>query len=253
MAIDVLDGPVVLVGHSYDGVVISEAGNHPKVAALVYIAAFVPDKGESVSSLIADPALRCRRSCRPRTVSCSWTARSSRTPSPDVPVELAEFMADSQVPWGVDAPIGAVAEPAWRVKPSWYLVATHDRMIPPPAQRAMSERAGSQVVEVPGSHAVYVSRPDEVAALIKRAAGLSVGPAGATGLASLAPQQREIAMLAAAGLTSKQIGERLPLPAHRLHPPAPALPQAGRGLPRRTARRVGGRRRLTTAVGRSRR
>ncbi|MFK0112663.1 alpha/beta fold hydrolase [Streptomyces sp. NPDC091217] len=174
MAIDAQDGPVVLVGHSYGGVVISEAGNHPKVAALVYIAAFAPDKGESVSSLIADPAPGAPvPPILPPQDGFLFLDREEFADSfaGDVPVELAEFMADSQVPWGVDALNGAVTEPAWRVKPSWYLVATDDRMIPPPAQRAMSERAGSQVVEVPGSHAVYVSRPDEVAALIKRAAG----------------------------------------------------------------------------------
>ena len=79
-------------------------------------------------------------------------------------------MADSQVPWGVEALNGAVTEPAWRSKPSWYLVATDDRMIPPPAQRAMSERAGATVVEAPGSHSIYVSQPATTADLIKRAA-----------------------------------------------------------------------------------
>jgi pimeloyl-ACP methyl ester carboxylesterase len=79
-------------------------------------------------------------------------------------------MADSQVPWGVEALSGAITQPAWRTKPSWYLIATADRMIPPPAQRFMSERAGSTVVEAAGSHAIYVSQPDAVAALIKRAA-----------------------------------------------------------------------------------
>ena len=88
----------------------------------------------------------------------------------DVDAEQAAFMADSQVPWGVDALGGAISEPAWRSKPSWYLVATDDRMIPPPAQRAMAERAGSTVVEVPGSHAIYVSQPAAVAELIEQAA-----------------------------------------------------------------------------------
>ena len=93
----------------------------------------------------------------------------------DVDVERAEFMADSQVPWGVEALSGTISEPAWRSKPSWYLVATDDKMIPPPAQRFMSERAGSTVVEAPGSHAIYVSKPNAVAALIKKAAqGIAV-------------------------------------------------------------------------------
>ena len=88
----------------------------------------------------------------------------------DVSRRQAAFMADSQVPWGVEALGGTISEPAWRSKPSWYLVATEDRMIPPPAQRSMSERAGSTVVEQPGSHAIYVSKPDVVADLIGQAA-----------------------------------------------------------------------------------
>ena len=172
-ALDAQDGPAVLVGHSYGGAVISEAGNHPKVAALVYVAAFAPDKGESVNSLIADPPPGAPvPPILPPQDGFLFLDRERFADSfaGDVPAEVAAFMADSQVPWGVDALGGAVTEPAWRVKPSWYLVATDDRMIPPPAQRAMSERAGAQVVEVSGSHAVYVSKPAEVAALIRRAA-----------------------------------------------------------------------------------
>ncbi|MFE5024036.1 alpha/beta hydrolase [Streptomyces sp. NPDC056656] len=171
--IDVQDGPVVLVGHSYGGAVISEAGNHPKVASLVYIAAFAPDKGESVNTLIADPppGAPVPPILPPRDGFLLLDREKfAGSFAGDVPAEQAAFLADSQVPWGVDALSGAVAEPAWRVKPSWYLIATDDRMIPPPAQRAMSERAGSQVVEVAGSHAVYVSQPAQVAALIRRAA-----------------------------------------------------------------------------------
>ncbi|MER5515866.1 alpha/beta hydrolase [Streptomyces sp. NPDC002763] len=173
MVLDAQDGPVVLVGHSYGGAVISEAGSHPKVAALVYVAAFAPDKGESVSTLIADPPPGAPvPPILPPRDGFLFLDREKFADSfaADVPAELAAFMADSQVPWGLDALNGAVSEPAWRVKPSWYLVATDDRMIPPPAQRAMSERAGSTVVEVPGSHSVYVSRPDAVADLIKQAA-----------------------------------------------------------------------------------
>ena len=174
LILDGLDGPAVLVGHSYGGAVITEAGNHPNVAALVYITAFAPDKGESVNSLIADPppgAPQSRRSCRRGTGSCSSTGTSSRPRSPaDVPAAQAAFMADSQVPWGVDALGGAITEPAWRTKPSWYLVATDDRMIPPPAQRAMAERTGATVSETPGSHAIYVSNPAAVAAVIAQAA-----------------------------------------------------------------------------------
>jgi len=88
----------------------------------------------------------------------------------DVDAEKAAFMADSQVPWGVEALSGKISEPAWKTKPSWYLIVTDDKMIPPDAQRFMSKRAGSTVVEVKGSHAIYVSQPEAVAALIEQAA-----------------------------------------------------------------------------------
>jgi pimeloyl-ACP methyl ester carboxylesterase len=165
--------PVILVGHSYGGAVITEAGNDPKVAALVYIAAFAPDKGESVASLIKDPPPGAPvPPIQPAGEGFLLLdkARFRESFAADVKVDKAEFMANSQVPWGVDALNGAITEPAWRSKPSWYLVATNDRMIPPPAQRAMSKRAGSTVVEVEGSHAVYVSKPQAVASLIKSAA-----------------------------------------------------------------------------------
>jgi pimeloyl-ACP methyl ester carboxylesterase len=171
--LDGLDGPAVLVGHSYGGVVITEAGNHPHVAALAYIAAFAPDKGESVSSLIADPApgAPVPPILPPRNGYLFLDRdRFAASFAADVPEAAAAFMADSQVPWGVDALEGSVSEPAWQTKPSWYLVATDDRMIPPAAQRAMSERAGATVTETPGSHAVYVSRPAVVAAVIAQAA-----------------------------------------------------------------------------------
>ncbi|MER6202290.1 alpha/beta hydrolase [Streptomyces sp. NPDC001586] len=171
--LDGLDGPAVLVGHSYGGVVITEAGNHPGVAALAYIAAFAPDKGESVGSLIADPAPGAPvPPILPPTNGRLFLDRDRFAASfaADVPEPTAVFMADSQVPWGVDALDGAVSAPAWQTKPSWYLVATDDRMIPPAAQRAMSERAGATVTETPGSHAVYVSRPAVVAAVISQAA-----------------------------------------------------------------------------------
>ena len=173
-AIDSLDTEVVLVGHSYGGVVITEAGNHPKVSDLVYIAAFAPDKGESVGSLIANPPPGAP--VPPILAPKEGYLFLDRTKfaasfAADVEPELASFMADSQVPWGVDALSGAVTEPAWKTKPSYYLVATEDRMIPPPAQRAMAGRAKAQVTEVPGSHAVYVSKPAEIAELIQQAAG----------------------------------------------------------------------------------
>jgi len=171
--IDAQDGPVVLVGHSYGGVVITEAGAHPNVAALVYIAAFAPDKGESVSTLIADPPPGA--SVPPILPPQNGFLFLDREKFPasfaaDLPPRQAAFMADSQVPWGVGALDGAVTEPAWRSKPSWYLVATDDRMIPPPAQHAMAERAGAIMSEVAASHSVYLSQPEAVATLIAQAA-----------------------------------------------------------------------------------
>jgi pimeloyl-ACP methyl ester carboxylesterase len=171
--LDDLEGPVVLVGHSYGGVVVTEAGNDERVAALVYIAAFAPDKGESVNSLIADPppGAPVPPILPPRDGYLLLDRDKFATSfAGDLPTAQAQFMADSQLPWGVGALSGSVTDPAWRSKPSWYLVATDDRMIPPPAQRAMSNRAGATVIESPGSHSIYVSRPEAVAALIKTAA-----------------------------------------------------------------------------------
>jgi pimeloyl-ACP methyl ester carboxylesterase len=171
--IDAQSEPVILVGHSYGGAVITEAGTHPKVSALVYIAAFAPDTGESVNTLIADPPPDAPvPPILPPEDGFLFLDREKFHASfaGDVSAEEAEFMADSQVPWGVDALGGTISEPAWRSKPSWYLVATEDRMIPPPAQREMSARAGSTVVEVEGSHAIYVSKPEAVAELIEKAA-----------------------------------------------------------------------------------
>jgi len=171
--IDAQDGPVVLVGHSYGGAVITEAGNDPKVAKLVYIAAFAPDTGESVASLIKDPPpdAPVPPILPPRDGYLLLdSAKFHDSFAADVDSERAAFMADSQVPWGVAALSGAIEEPAWKTKPSWYVVTTEDRMIPPPAQRFMSKRAGSTVTEVPASHAVYVSQPAAVAALIEQAA-----------------------------------------------------------------------------------
>jgi pimeloyl-ACP methyl ester carboxylesterase len=167
------NGPVILVGHSYGGVVITEAGADPQVTGLVYIAAFAPDKGESVSMLIKDPPPGAPVPPILPPQNGYLLLDKSKFPASfagDVEEEKAAFMADSQVPWGVEALSGAISEPAWKSKPSWYLVATDDRMIPPPAQRLMSKRAGSKVVEVAGSHAIYISQPNAVAALIKEAA-----------------------------------------------------------------------------------
>lgn len=167
------DGPAILVGHSYGGAVITEAGNDAKVAGLVYITAFAPEQGESVGSLIQNfasggpvpPILPLQDGYL-----LLDRAKFPAAFAADVEPEKAAFMADSQVPWGVEALSGKISEAAWRTKPSWYLLVTEDKMIPPDAQRFMSERAGSTVSEVKGSHAIYVSQPEAVAALIEQAA-----------------------------------------------------------------------------------
>lgn len=173
------DGPALLVGHSYGGVVITEAGNDPVVAGLVYIAAFAPDAGESVASLIADPPAGAPvPPILPPQDGFLLLDRAKFAGSfaADVEPELAQFMADAQVPWGIEALQGTVTAPAWRTKPSWYLVATEDRMIPPGAQRAMAHRAGATITEVAASHALYVSRPQEVARLVATAASTAGQP-----------------------------------------------------------------------------
>jgi pimeloyl-ACP methyl ester carboxylesterase len=187
-AIASLDGPVILVGHSYGGAVITQAGNDPKVAGLVYITAFAPDKGESVSSLIKSapagapvPPILAPQDGFLLLDKAKFPAAFAADVSPDA----ASFMADSQVPWGVEALSAVIEQAAWRTKPSWYLVSTEDKMIPPDAQRGMSKRAGATVVEVKGSHAVYVSQPQAVAHLIEQAAA-GVGAAGRTGISASA-------------------------------------------------------------------
>src|SRR6184192_1877482 len=166
-------GSAILVGHSYGGAVITEAGNDPKVAGLVYITAFALDNGESVSSLIKDPppGAPVPPILPPQDGFLFLDkAKFGASFAADVDAEKAAFMADSQVPWGVDALGGAVGKPAWKSKKSYYLVSTRDKMIPPPAQQFMAKRAGATVTEVAGSHAVYVSQPNAVAALIEKAA-----------------------------------------------------------------------------------
>jgi pimeloyl-ACP methyl ester carboxylesterase len=167
------NGPVILVGHSYGGTVITEAGNDPKVVGLVYVAAFAPDRGESVSTLIKDPVPGAPVPPILPPVDGYLLLDKGKFPASfagDVSPDKAAFMADSQVPWGVNALGGTISEPAWRTKPSWYLLTTDDKMIPPAAQRLMAKRAGATVVEVKASHAIFVSQPQAVASLIEKAA-----------------------------------------------------------------------------------
>jgi pimeloyl-ACP methyl ester carboxylesterase len=167
------NGPSVLVGHSYGGVVITEAGNDPNVVGLVYVAAFAPDEGESVAALIKDPppGAAVPPILPPQDGFLFLDkAKFAESFAADVAPDEAAFMADSQVPWGVDALTGAVSKAAWKTKPSTYVVATEDRMIPPPAQRGMAARASARVVDVKASHALYVSQPTAIASAIQQAA-----------------------------------------------------------------------------------
>ncbi|EGD44086.1 alpha/beta fold hydrolase [Nocardioides sp. WG-D5] len=171
--IEAQDGLVLLVGHSYGGVVITEAGTHPQVAGLVYVAAFAPDAGESVASMLAEPDPDAPAPPIVPRKDGSLVLERDRFQdafAADLPPGLARFMADSQTPWGGAALSTAVTEPAWRSKPSWYVVATGDRMIPPSAQEGMAARAGASVEKVAASHSVFISQPEAVADLIKRAA-----------------------------------------------------------------------------------
>ena len=171
--LDRLDGPAILVGHSYGGVVITEAGRHERVAGLVYVAAFAPAEGESVQALIADPPPGAPEPPILPPQDGALLLDPERFPgafAADLPPADAAFMAASQMPWGLEALAGVVGDPAWRTKPTWFLLPTEDQTIPPPAQRAMSERAGATVVEHQASHAVYISQPGVTADLIATAA-----------------------------------------------------------------------------------
>jgi pimeloyl-ACP methyl ester carboxylesterase len=172
-AIASADGRVVLVGHSDGGVVITKAGTDPKVAALVYVAAFAPDATESVSRLVPPPAPDAPPS--PILAPAEGFLSIDKTAFPaafaaDVDPQVARFMADSQVPWGVEAFVGQITVPAWKSRPSWYLIPKDDRIIPSAAQRAMAERAHAKVAEVAGSHAIYVADPKATATVIEKAA-----------------------------------------------------------------------------------
>jgi len=170
-AIDAMGGPVVLVGHSYGGSVITEAGNHPKVAALVYIAAFALDEGESCASI--EQALpQASKAFKPDSNNNWWIEQEHFAAdfAADIPPEKAWFMAISQVPISTDAFTHKVTNPAWKNKPTWYMVATEDRSINPDQERMMAKRAKAKTVEVKSSHVAYMSHPKEAAKLIEEAA-----------------------------------------------------------------------------------
>lgn len=186
--LDRQDGPTILVGHSYGGAVITQAGMHESVVGLVYIAAYAPDRDESVGTLIAAaPSDVPQPPILPPQDGFLLLDREkfAHAFAADVPAREAAFMADAQVPLGVDAVGGTISDPAWRSKPSWYLITTEDRMIPPQQQRAMAERVGARTTGVPGNHAIYVSQPSAVAELIAVAARSTAnsvpGPKGVSG------------------------------------------------------------------------
>jgi pimeloyl-ACP methyl ester carboxylesterase len=175
-AIASASGDVVLVGHSYGGVVITEAGMDPKVKSLVYIAAFAPGRGESVASILAEvPPNSAAPPILPPQDGLLLLDKSKfhAAFAADVPSDVAQFMADSQLPWGTGALSGIIISPAWQSKPSWYLVTQNDNMIPPDGQRAMAGRIGATTRVLPGSHAIYIANPQAVAALIEEAAAVT--------------------------------------------------------------------------------
>jgi pimeloyl-ACP methyl ester carboxylesterase len=170
-AIDAMDGPVVLVGHSYGGSIITEAGNDPKVSVLVYIAAFALDDGESCASI--EQALPQASKAFKADSNGNWWIEPEHFAADfaaDVPQAVSHFMAQSQVPISTDSFTHKVTTPAWKTKPSWYMVATADRSINPDQERMMAKRANAKTVEVKASHVAYMSHPKETAKLIEQAA-----------------------------------------------------------------------------------
>jgi len=169
--LDLQPGPTLLVGHSYGGVVITEAGNAPNVVGLVYIAAFIPDQGESAVSLLsqAPAANKDMRATKDDFLYLDLAAFPADFAA-DIPPAQADFMAHSQQMLAKAAGGAPVTAAAWHQKKSWALVATRDHNINPDLERTMAKRAGSETIEVPASHAVYISKPYDVAHLIERAA-----------------------------------------------------------------------------------
>ncbi len=166
-------GPTILVGHSYAGVVIGEAGGAANVSGLVYVSAFMPDAGESLLAMIAGGAPPPLQPSKDGFLFFD-PAVFPQAFANDLSAEQGAFLADAQIPVAAAAFNSSATKPAWKVKPSWYLVATDDHIIPAAAARAWAKRAGSTVVEIKGSHAVFISQPEAVAALIETAANRSM-------------------------------------------------------------------------------
>jgi pimeloyl-ACP methyl ester carboxylesterase len=165
-------GPVILVGHSYGGAIITEAGDTSNVVALVYVSAFAPDAGESLLSLAKAGPPNPDAGFMPPAQGLIWydIAKFHRDFCPDLPDAQADFMAHSQTPIGLAAFAAPLTTAAWKTKPSWFIVSSEDRMIPPDAERFMAKRARSKVTEIKASHVAFISHPKEVAAVIEEAA-----------------------------------------------------------------------------------
>ncbi len=174
--IDRIDGPVILVGHSYGGAIITKAGNNPKVVGLVYTAAFAPDQGETLGGLLSSGEPDPKSGVLPPEDGFIWydKAKFREGFCADLPEKLADFMADSQVPVSVTTFSYVNGEPAWKHKPCWYCVATEDHTIPPDAERAWAKRMNATTTEIKGSHVTFISQPEKVAAVINDAAKKSL-------------------------------------------------------------------------------
>lgn len=170
--LDRQDGPSILVGHSYGGGVITAAGNLPSVAGLVYISAFAPDEGETLGELLGSYPTDPKSGILPPADGFIWydTEKFHSGFCQDIPEEEASFMADSQVPVALSALIQKFTDVAWKTKPTWYIVAKQDHTIPPDLERFMGKRTGGKVSEIDGSHLIFISHAEEVAAIIESAA-----------------------------------------------------------------------------------
>ena len=167
-----LEGPAILVGHSYGGAIITKAGMSDKVAGLVYVSAFAPDSAETLGGMLAVGKPDPKNGILPPEDGFVWYGKAKFHEGfcADLPAAEAQFMADSQVPVAASAFGYVNGEPAWKHKPSWYCVATEDHTIPPEAERAWAKRMNAHTTEIKGSHVIFISQPEKVAAVIEEAA-----------------------------------------------------------------------------------